>query len=330
MSIANVRTELLLFLLCVWCIANAPKAYAQEVGAPTVASVAVTDADKAVIESVEGLGIPVTKRQIAEGATSVDLLLWARTLPEPLLLYVDSHTSTVSVLRTDDGTSLSRVLGQETFAESPYVAALAATELLELMKYTPPTKVETAPVVPEPPRPSLAWQASLGGELQAGARKGPSLLRPALGLGAAFYLNVRAFLYAEACAMPYGVAVESLPADSGGKLRYRRSDLALRAGAGFERGAANLVGYLGSNVGFVRVQPVGVEGERARTRRRNQLSAGGGMIFRYWLEDYLGLAFGIDVAWLTSPARYLADGKLALEEDSLRIAASLSVVGRIR
>ena len=52
-------------------------------------------------------------------------------------------------------------------------------------------------------------------------------------------------------------------------------------------------------------------------------------MFRYWLHRYVGLSFGVDVAWLTSPARYLVDGRLALEEDSLRIGASLSILSRI-
>ncbi len=297
---------------------------------PSVASVAMSGPDRAIVDTVESLGVLVTRRELAAGATSIDLLLWARTLPEPLLLWVDSRTSTVSVLRTSDGTSLSRVLGQQTFTESPYVAALAATELLDLMGHTPTARVETAPVVPEPARPALSWLGSLGGELAAGPRRGPALLRPALGIGAALLISERTFLHGEFVAMPYGVAVESSPDARGGRVRYQRSDLAARVGAGLEHGSASLLGYLSAGVGLLRVEAEGIDRERARTRRRSQTFAGGGAVLRHWVRSYVGIAFGLDVAWLTSPARYLLDGRLALEEDSVRIGASLSIVGRIR
>jgi len=324
------RAWALLLILCACLIAGQGVVHAQDASPPTVGSIAMTEADRAIVRTVEGLGVALTHRELAEGATNVDLLLWARELPEPLILWVDSRTSTVSVLRTGDGTSLSRVLGQQTFAESPYVAALAATELLELMGHTPVAQVETAPVVPAPTPSPWMGHGTLGGELAGGPRRGPTLLRPMLSVGAGFFLSQRAFVYGEITALPYGVAVESLPDANGGRVRYQRSDLALRAGGGVERGSATLIGYFSPGVGFLRVEPEGVDGDRARVRRRKQAFAGGGLVFRYWLQPYLGLAFGVDVVWLTSPVRYLVDGRRALEEDPVRIGASLAVVTRIR
>jgi len=320
-------------IACIWMAARSDVARAEGDSQPTVAAIARSDADRAIVETIESLGVTVMRRELAKQATDVDLLLWARTLPEPLILWIDSRTSTVSVLRTGDGTSLSRVLGQQTFAESPYVAALAATELLDLMGHTPAARVETAEVVPEPlpAQPSrLMWVGALGGELAAGPRRGPALLRAALGLGGAFFLSENLFAYGELWAMPYGVAVQSLPDASGGRVRYQRSDLSLRVGTGLEQGSASVLGYLSPGVGFLRVDSEGIDGDRARTRRRNQVFMGGGAMFRYWLHDYLGLAFAVDVAWLTSPTRYLVDGRLALEEDSVRIGSSLSILARIR
>jgi len=320
-------------IACIWMAARSNIAHAEAGNPPTVAAIAMSDADRAVVDTIESLGVIVMRREVAPGTTDVNLLLWARTLPEPLILWVDSRTSTVSVLRTGDGTSLSRVLGQQTFAESPYVAALAATELLDLMGHTPEARVETAQVMPEPVpvEPSrLMWVGALGGELAAGPRRGPALLRAALGLGSAFFVGQHLFAYGELWAMPYGVAVQSLPDETAGRVRYQRSDLALRAGAGLEQGSASVLGYLSPGVGFLRVEPEGIDGDRARTRRRNQVFMGGGVMFRYWLHDHLGIAFGVDVAWLTSPTRYLVDGRLALEEDSVRIGSSLSILARIR
>ncbi len=326
---ALLRSILAIFA-CLACAASPRSVRAQANLRPTIATIAISETDRGIVDTVEKLGFAVTRRQLAAGTTDVDLLLWARTLSEPMILWVDSRTSTVTVLRASDGTSLSRVLGQQTFTESPYVAALAASELLELMGHTPAAQVETAPVVPEPAPSALTWLGSLGGELAAGARRGPALLRPQLSVGASFAVNERLFLYGELCALPYGVAAESLPDESGGRLLYRRADLMLRLGAGREQGRASVLGYLSPGVGFLRVTSDGVDGDRSRVRRRRQISAGGGVMFRYWLSNYLGLAFGVDVAWLTSPARYLVDGRLALKEDSLRIGASLSLLARIR
>ncbi len=303
--------------------------------AATVTGVARLASEHAILDSVEALGVGIVRRDFGAGATDVEVLVKARAFPEPLVLWVDGQAHTIRVVRTEDGMALSRVLGQQTFTDEPYVAALAASELIELMQSTPATRVETKAVVLEPESPEaepskLSFSSMLGGELAASPRKGPALFRPLITADANYALNETLLLHGALVAMSYGVAVEPVPGGDVGSIRYRRSDVGLRLGAGTRRGDAEAIGYVTGGVGFLRVTPEGFDSDRARLRRRTQVTVGGGGVFRYFLWDRIGLAFGVDVAWLTSPARYFVDGALVLEEDSLRIGASLSLLVRIR
>jgi hypothetical protein len=301
---------------------------------PDVAAIAMSEFDRTVVDEVERLGVALTRVELDAATTDVAVLVGAGTLPQPLVLWVDSGRSTVSVMRTADGTALSRVLAPKTFSETPYVAALAASELIELMQSTPATRVETPrPTADdlEGPAPGSVWGASAfaGAELAAGPRRGLALFRPVLGVDVLYRLSGLLFADVGLVAMPYGVVAEPLPRE-GGRIRYRRTDLALRLGVGVERGSASFGAHLLPGLGFLSVEAEGIEEERAREKRRRQLFAGGGLVFRNYVWERVGVTFGIDVLWLTSPARYLVDGALALEEDSLRISASLSLLVRLR
>ena len=129
---------------------------------------------------------------------------------------------------------------------------------------------------------------------------------------------------------PLGVWTRDVPgAKQGESVRYTRSDIGARLGAGKRVLSGSLLGYLSGGVGFVAATPRGVPADRARTAKRNQGFVGAGTAFRYEPWDYVGLAFGIELTWLPAPVRYLVDGRRAIDEGALRVGSSFSLSIRL-
>ncbi len=300
--------------------------------ADEVAAFAGQVADQRVLTIVESLGIQIVRRELPAQAGALAALDAAQSFPERVLLWIDHRAAMITVLRRSDGTALVRVLPPETFRTSPYVAALAAVELLSLIAQTPEAQVETTPVEPHAQRqpaaaPSLHWLLLAGGELAASPGKDPVLWRPVLGLGVERDLPYTPyFVLAQVSAAPLGVWTRDVPgASSQERVRYTRSDLAGRLGAGARVPAGSISGYLSGGVGFVSATPRGVPRARARVDRPQRGFAGAGAAFRYQPWHHVGFTFALDLTWLPTPTKYLVDGRTALEEGQLRVGSSLSL-----
>ncbi len=117
-----------------------------------VAIIAHSRIDSAVAEHLAALGAPLSTQQMPVRRTLEEFHAVALTLPETVVLWVDSATSAVSALRKSDGTLLTRGLPAEAFVRSPYVAALVASELLELLQQTPMASPNLLPSLTVPSR----------------------------------------------------------------------------------------------------------------------------------------------------------------------------------
>jgi hypothetical protein len=75
-----------------------------------VAIIAHSSIDSAVAEHLAALGAPLSTQQMPVRGTLEEFHAVALTLPETVVLWVDSATSAVSALRKSDGTLLTRGL----------------------------------------------------------------------------------------------------------------------------------------------------------------------------------------------------------------------------
>lgn len=313
------------------CLLPAQQAAAQtEDGA--VATFESQGVDEEVLTILESLGVRLVRHGAPPQGDSLSWFLAVQRMLEPLVLRVDSRAAMITVFRSSDGTALVRVLTPETFRTSPYVAALAAAELLGLLRQTPVAKVQPSPegqpadAEPTPAR-TIHWVLSAGGELAASPRKDPVLWRPLLSAGAEIdFASTPYFGLVHLAAAPLGVWTRGVPgAQAGERVRYTRSDVGARLGVGKHVLAGSVLGYLSGGVGFVAATPRGVPADRARIDKRNQGFVGAGTALRYQPWQYVAFTFGIELTWLPDPVRYLVAGRRAIDEGALRVGSSFSL-----
>jgi hypothetical protein len=275
-------------------------------------------------------------RRTSSNARNLDALLEeARTdWREPLVVVIDADRRVVSVLRPQDGTISSRTLAPSA-AAAPYVVAVAAAELLDLVQHAPTATATQA----EPPSPGTAARLALQlGVMQTVAVNGQiGLLQPTVGADVAFARRASPLwfgvgLHATGLSPMRRRQVLSLGsgADPGGTIKYERNELALRVLVSHRQGhvAATAWGDLG--FAFVRASALDSASNVVADDSRQALWLGLGAEFRYSLFAGVSLGLAIGGAWFPVTSQFYAspagDPAIPAFEESafdLRACASL-------
>lgn len=309
-------------------------------GAPAraVAIVTASPASEAAARYLSTqIDLPTVRRD-SENARRLDLLMSeARArFPEDLVVVVDAERASVSVLRPSDGTIGSRALGERA-ARAPYAVALAAVELLEIVRNAPPAHAQSTPLAP--PRSLLVRVSTDVGIVQSiGVTGSVGLLEPTAGVDVGFarpgshvwFLGgVRAAglvptTHDLSLVLPSGV--------SRGRIEYGRNDLSLRLGIAHRQGPSAVFGWADLGLAFIHVHSEDSTATYTTTDRRTAIWLGFGAELRYTVVGGLALGIGAGVAFLPVASRYYSSppgsptSLVALQEDPVDLRARASVI----
>jgi hypothetical protein len=288
------------------------------------------------------LDIPVVKRPSAHARDLDALVAEARAgWHEDFVVVLDAERAVVSVLRPADGTMSSRALAPSA-ARAPYAVALAAVELLDVVRSAPPARAAALPAPPPHHR-------RIGPVLDAGLVQSVStngdivLLQPTVGVGLQVPLGTgdswySAGVHADGLSPMNRGQVLLLPtgAQERTSLQYARSEIELRLGGGTRHGPAAIAGWGDGGLAFI---DVSVQDGDARTLVRDRRTAfwlglGGELRYSFWA----GLALGIGAggAWFPVTSRFHASppgsrsSLVALQEGTLELRARAALVWEIQ
>jgi hypothetical protein len=284
------------------------------------------------------LDVPVVKRPSSHARDLDALVAEARAgWHEDFVVVLDADRAAVSVLRPSDGTMSSRALAPSA-ARAPYAVALAAVELLEIVRSAPPARSAALPS-PAPHRAPVIAVLDAGLVQSVSANGGVVLLQPTLGVGlqAPFgrsesWLSIG--VHADGLSPMSRGQVLLLPSGSEQRtnLEYARNEVGLRLGGGTRQGHAAVTGSGEGGLAFIDVQ---VHDSSARTLVRDRrtafwLGAGGELRYSFWAGLAVGIGAGI--AWFPVTSRFYASPPgapstlLALQEGALELRARAALV----
>jgi hypothetical protein len=278
-----------------------------------------------------------TDRRESKNARRLDKLLpEARaSWPEDLVVVVDAEQATVSVLRPSDGTISSRAL-DESATRAPYALALAAVELLEIVRNAPPAH---GPPTHAPPRSLvLRLSADFGLIQSVGTSGNLGLLEPTVGVDVAFTrpgspVWLLTGIHATGLVPSEHDLSLVLPAGpSRGRDDYNRDELSARFGIGHRQGPSAVLGWADTGIAFIHVHAGDSAGTFTSDDRRAAIWLGLGAELRYTVVSGLALGIGAGVAFLPVASRFFASPPgsstelTALQEDSLELRARASVI----
>ena len=301
-----------------------------------VAIVTVSPASDAAAQYLATqIDLPTVRRH-SENARHLDkLIIEARRLfPEDLVVVIDSEQASVSVVRPSDGTIGSRTLA-ESAGRAPYAVALAAVELLEIVRNAP---IAHAPVVAAPPPFVLRLSADAGLVQSVGTTGNVGLLEPTLGMDVAVARPSSSVwwlggLRATGLVPMTRDSTLVLPTgDSRGRVEYRRDELSVRAGVGHRQGPSAVFGWADMGLAFIRVHSQDATAAYRTDDRRSAIWLGIGAELRYTVVGGFALGIGAGVAFLPVASRYYATTSdsssrvVALQEDSVDLRARASLI----
>lgn len=256
---------------------------------------------------------------------------------EPLVVVLDAELRVVSVLRPEDGTISSRALAPSA-ASAPYVVAVAAAELLDLVQHAPSASPATVSEGSPPPPGTLARLLLDAGVLQTVAANGQiGLLQPTVGfdfsfarrgstlwLGGGLHASGLGELRREqVLAVPMGI-------NPNGSIEYTRNEVSLRVLLTHRQGPIAATGWGDLGFAFVKAQTFDSAGSTLSTDRRQALWLGLGAEFRYSLFEGFSLGLGVGAGWFPVTSQFYASAPgatkvPAFEESSLDLRARASL-----
>jgi hypothetical protein len=305
--------------------------------ATAVAIVTATPASDAAAQYLATqIDLPTVRRNTENARHLERLVVEARTKwPEDLVVVVDADGATVSVLRPSDGTIGSRALA-ESATRAPYAVALAAVELLEIVRNAPPAH---APVMRPPSRSLVLRMAFDFGLVQSVGTSGNlGLLEPTTGVDVAFARPASpvwfiAGIHAMGLVPSRRDLTLVLPTgDSRGRVDYVRDELSTRFGIGHRQGPSAVFGWGDVGVAFIHVHAQDSQGTFSSNDSRAAIWLGLGAELRYTVVGGLALGIGAGVAFLPVASRFYASppgsstALTALQEDGLDLRARASVI----
>src|SRR5260221_2500978 len=286
---------------------------ARTAAAATVALVIASPSSDAAARYLSTqIDLPVIRRASPNARRLDRLLAEARAgWHEDLVVIVDSDRATVSVVRPADGTIGSRTLSGSA-AGAPYAVALAAVELLEIVRGAPPAH---AAALPEARPPSVHPRFGLeAGVVQSVATSGNmALLEPTAGI------DLELFRETSPAWIALGVHASGLSPsrrdvtllfpqgiDGRGSVEYRRDELSLRLGVGHRQGPSAVIGWWDLVLAHIRVTARGAPGSFQAYDRRTAFWLGGGAELPYTLVGGVALGTGARIGWLSPTAPFYA------------------------
>jgi hypothetical protein len=314
--------------------ARGPAAAAEPVRVAVVT--ASPESDPAARYLATQLDLPTLRRTSSNARRLEQLLLEARGhWREDLIVVVDAERAKVSVIRPSDGTISSRTLNEKA-ASAPYAVALAAVELLELVRNAPPA--QTSPMPREPPALRLNLAFDFGFMLSGGTTGGIILVEPTLG-GDLELSPAGSPIWWVAGIHGSGLIPATrdftllLPVvQSRGTLDYQRDELSVRLGLGHRDGPSAVFGWADVGLAFIRLHAQDNAGFFTAVDRRTAIWLGVGAELRYNVIGSFALGLGAGVAFLPVASRFFASPPgssvevTALREDSVDLRARASVI----
>jgi hypothetical protein len=282
-----------------------------------------------------------TVRRGSDNARQPDLLLKEARAKwnEDLVVVVDSERGTVSVVRPSDGTVGSRTLSADA-AAAPYAVALAAVELLEIVRNAPPA--HTPPEQSRSPRGVVVHLAFDAGIVQSVGTSGNlGLLEPTIGFDVGFSRSkspvwLLAGVHASGLVPSERDLTLILPAGpTRGSVEYLRNEVALRFGIGHRVGPSAVFGSADLGLAFIRLHAQDSLGTSSVIDQRTSIWLGLGAELRYTVVGGFALGIGAGVAFLPVPSRFYASPQgsstelTALREDGVELRARASVIWEI-
>ncbi len=254
--------------------------------------------------------LPVVRRQ-SHNSRDLDALVGeARTSwPEALVVVLDADRAVVSVLRPGDGTVGSRRLDAPA-AAAPYAVALAAAELLEIVRDAPSARA--AALVPTVPPPlTTRWVIGLEVLETVSINGDVGLVRPAAGVdldvsprASSLWLGIGLHVSGLVPLQRDQVLVLPNGPDDHGRLEYERNELSLRVALGQRYGRAEALGYAEGGVAFIDVKAIDHRADLVAEDNRATPWFGFGAELRYRLWAGVSLGVGAGLAWLPSPSSF--------------------------
>jgi hypothetical protein len=280
-----------------------------------------------------------TVRRASDNARQPDLLVKEARAKwqEDLVVVVDSERATVSVVRPSDGTISSRTLSAEA-AAAPYAMALAAVELLEIVRNAPPA--HTAPERARPPRGVIVHLAIDAGIIQSvGISGNLGLLEPTIGVDVGFSRDkspvwLLVGLHASGL-VPLErdlTLIVPMIGPTRGSIEYRRDEVSVRFGIGHRQGPSAVFGWADLGLAFIRLDAWDSQGISTATDERTAIWLGLGAELRYTVVGGFALGIGAGVAFLPVPSRFYASPQgsttelTALREDGVELRARASLI----
>ena len=244
-----VRTAAALgsWIVCCACFVLATL-WSRAAGAETVALVtASSSSDEAARYLATQIDLPVVRRETPNARHLDALVTEARTSwHEDLVVVIDTDNAVVSVVRPADGTIGSRALSP-TAVSAPYAVALAAVELLEIVRSAPPARSAALPS-PESSGVGTRWSFDAGIVQSVTTSGNIGLLQPTIGADLELGRPRRSVwfslgLHATGLAPIQRQQVLLLASgpDDRGIIQYGKNEVGLRLGIGHRQGAAAAV-----------------------------------------------------------------------------------------
>ncbi len=307
--------------------------------AETVALVTASPAsERAARDLSTELDVPVVRRTSANARNLDALVAEARaSWKEDLVVVLDTERAVVSVVRPSDGTMGSRALAPIA-AKAPYVVALAARELLEIIRNAPPARAAALPA------PSSSWSAR-GLALDVGlveslsANGDIALLQPTLGADLEVSRSPRSMwfgvgLHARGLGTMHRDQLLLLPdgTEQRGAIGYQRTETALRLSLGSGRAPSSIVGWCDIGLAFIDLRAAGAGSTTISSDLRTAVWLGLGGELRFSLGAGLGIGLGAGGAWFPVATRFYASPAgskvtlVALEEGNLEFRGQASLI----
>lgn len=215
-----------------------------------------------------------------------------------LIVVIDAERATVSVVRPWDGTISTRKL-DESATSAPYAVALAAVELLEIVRVAPPAR---AAALPRPTPPILPRAAVDIGLVESVSKNGEiGLLQPTTGIDIELGRETSPWW------IGFGVHGTGLSPmrraqtlllskgpDENGSIEYARTEVSLRLSIGDRQGQSAAVGWcdFGAAVARATAYDQTVTVVSADQRTLFWLGVGGELRYRLGADFSLGIGAG--------------------------------------
>jgi hypothetical protein len=260
-----------------------------------------------------------------------------RKWQKDLIVVIDTERATVSVVRPWDGTISSRALDLKA-TSAPYAVALAAVELLEIVRAAPPAR---AAALPRPaPRPIVPRASVDIGLVESVSKNGEiGLLQPTTGIDIELSRDPSSFwvafgVHGTGLSPMRRAQILILPEgpDENGAIEYARTEVSLRLSIGDRQGSSAAVAWADVGAAVARATAFDRTVTAVATDQRTLFWLGLGGELRYRLGADFSLGVGAGAAFLPVTSTFFASPPgsatpvSAFEESPIEFRARVALI----